>query len=469
MSPKNSRASAPGEPALNILLLSRDDPFGLDLDRADFYCAEIARRLAGKGAKVTLVTARSAGSEALDLIDGVRVVRANDRYGLFGPSAFYLLKHRHSFDVVVEFSGRSSFLAPLFAPRWTTDVRVIRRRHRPSFDLSVGLPFRLAEKLADRAVYRGKPIVVPSQTARSNLRKEIGFHNPVYIVPGGNPSPGPAVPSEKTAHPSFVAVGHLIPEEHMGWLIKAAGLLVGARPHLQVDIVGDGPELPHLRAMAENYGIGTHVTFHGAVGEERRRTLLARAWLAVVTGEAILTAIEANSAGTPVVTFDASMPRETRGNARAEKIFAAGRNLVSDIDESLSRLQMREEREQAGQRCRAWSAEFSWDRSAEQFVDIILEERRRMLAHRHTRRRPNDCSVCVFFRAGNAEAAERALRAVARQTDRWVRTGNDFSIILNGCDEPRAATVLQRLGPGEATLVLARNEAQSIPPAGASP
>ncbi|MEV6212780.1 glycosyltransferase family 4 protein [Kitasatospora sp. NPDC051914] len=469
MSPEHLRTGVPGNPALNILLLSRDDPFILDLDRAGLYCAEIARRLAGRGAKVTLVTARSAGSKAQDSIDGIRIVRTDGRHGLLGPSALYLLKHRHSFDVVVEFSDRPSFLAPLFAPRWTTDVRVINHSRRPPLDLSAGLPLRLAEKWADLAVYRGKPIVVPSRSARSNLREEIGFHNPVYIVPGGNPSPGPAMPSEKTAHPSVVAVGHLVPEEHMGWLIKAAGLLVGTRPYLRVDIVGDGPELPHLRAMAENYGIGTHVTFHGSVGEERRNILLARAWLAVVIGEASLTAIEANSAGTPVVTFDASVPRETGRNVRAERIITAGSNLVSDIDKSLSRLQLREEREQAAQRCRARSAEFSWDRSAEQFVDIILEERRRMLAHRRTRRRPNDCSVSVLFQAVETEATERALRTVVRQTDRWTRAGNDFSIVLNGCDEIRAATVLQRLGPGEATLVLPHNEAQLIPPAGALP
>lgn len=84
-------------------------------------------------------------------------------------------------------------------------------------------------------------------------------------------------------------------------------------PSAQMDIVGDGPELPHLRSHAEALGVSEAVTFHGWVSPEECPRLLAQADVLLFPsvfdcgGAAVL---EAMSLGLTVVALDWGGPSD---------------------------------------------------------------------------------------------------------------------------------------------------------------
>ena len=103
--------------------------------------------------------------------------------------------------------------------------------------------------------------------------------------------------------------------------------------------------------------------------------------------------------------------------------------------------------------CQAWARCFSWDRTADLLAGVVVEQLRFRTAgtRAHDRRygRSDIATVAaVPFDAG------LALRGALRATDEVVTDGSTTSVLLTGCDEFDAATVMQRLGISTADLRL---------------
>ncbi len=91
----------------------------------------------------------------------------------------------------------------------------------------------------------------------------------------------------------FCVLSRLIPYKRIDLAIAAAAM-AGER----LVIVGDGPDLPRLRAMA-----GPRVSFAGRVSEAEKRRILGEAHALVMPGveDFGMVSVEANAAGTPVL------------------------------------------------------------------------------------------------------------------------------------------------------------------------
>ncbi|MFL9679908.1 glycosyltransferase family 4 protein [Streptomyces sp. KL110A] len=445
-----------------VLLLNRRDPWHPQAGGAEVYCFALARRLAAAGAEVTLFTARYPGSAPLGVADGVRIVRVGGPYGVYPAAARHLLRHRHGYDAVVDFQNAIPFFSPLFTGRRTATVRVIHHIHRQRFDDHFRRPLsslgRLLEKDAGRVVYRGRPVVVSSPSTREDTRRELRLADPVYVVPNGGPAP-PAHPVGPRADtPTLTVVSRLVPHKRVDLVIRAVPALLPCFPELRVHVCGDGSERDRLRALAAATGADGAVTFHGHVDERRKQELLARAWLTVVPSSAEgwgLTVIEANAVGTPAVAYDVPGPRDAVQHRRNGWLLAPGADLAEGVADALEELADPALRERYGAGCRAWAARFSWDASAERLAAVVLEESRRLRRHRRSRRRPNDLTAAGRFRAVDGDAMERAIRRTLRQTDDYARRGDDFRLLLHGCDEARAARALRRLGVHDGVVTLA--------------
>lgn len=78
------------------------------------------------------------------------------------------------------------------------------------------------------------------------------------------------------AEPLRVAfVGRFVPLKGLDLLVEAAAPLARAG-RLKLDLIGDGPEMPRLRSMAEELGIATHVDFPGWVKHDQLGERLSR-------------------------------------------------------------------------------------------------------------------------------------------------------------------------------------------------
>ena len=82
------------------------------------------------------------------------------------------------------------------------------------------------------------------------------------------------VVSEQRAFPHLVSVGHLIPIKGHDDTIRAAALLVAEFPDLSLTIVGDGPEMSTLKALAASLQMKDRVTFTGRKSPEETRSII---------------------------------------------------------------------------------------------------------------------------------------------------------------------------------------------------
>jgi glycosyltransferase involved in cell wall biosynthesis len=94
----------------------------------------------------------------------------------------------------------------------------------------------------------------------------------------------------------------MVPVKAYDTLIDAFALVVGRAAHVTLQIVGDGPLMGVLREKVQSAGLGSHISFEGAVTDPER--LLASADLFVMSSlsEGLPMAIlEAMAAGLPVI------------------------------------------------------------------------------------------------------------------------------------------------------------------------
>ncbi|MFB8076622.1 glycosyltransferase family 4 protein [Streptomyces sp. NPDC056013] len=447
----------------DLAFLNWRDPTHPDAGGAEAYCWEIARRFAAAGAHVTLVSSRYPGSRAREYRDGIRIVRAGGTFGVYAAAAAHLLRNRHAYDAVVDFQNGIPFFSPLFTPRWTADLCVIHHVHQHQFDTRFRWPMnavgRVLEKQVSRRVYRGRPVVVVSPSTREGTRRELGFGNPIHIVPNGRPRPLPAGPvGRRSATPALTVVSRLVPQKRVDLILRAMPALLRRLPELRVDLCGDGPEGESLRKLAAGLGIGSAVEFHGHVSDERKQELFHRAWLTVVPSVAEgwgLAVIEANTVGTPALAFDVPGLRDAIRPGVNGWLLDRDADLAAGIASALDALSAPEARDRAADRCRAWAAAFSWDASAERLAQVVVEDLQRIRRHRRSRRSTSDLSVITRFTSPDPESTERAVRRALRQTDAWQRKGDAFRLLLHGCDEMRALSALRRLDVAEADIALA--------------
>ncbi|MET9541737.1 glycosyltransferase family 4 protein [Streptomyces sp. NPDC006553] len=447
----------------DLAFLNWRDPTHPDAGGAEAYCWEIARRFAAAGAHVTLVSSRYPGSRAREYRDGIRVVRGGGTFGVYAAAAAHLLRNRHAYDAVVDFQNGIPFFSPLFTPRWTADLCVIHHVHQHQFDTRFRWPMntvgRVLEKQVSRRVYRGRPVVVVSPSTREGTRRELGFGNPIHIVPNGRPRPrqtGPA--GQRSATPALTVVSRLVPQKRVDLILRAMPALLRRLPELRVDLCGDGPEGDSLHKLAAGLGIGSAVEFHGHVSDERKQELFHRAWLTVVPSVAEgwgLAVIEANTVGTPALAFDVPGLRDAIRPGVNGWLLDPDADLADGIASAFDALSTPEARARTAARCRDWAAAFSWDASAERLAEVVVEDLQRIRRHRHSRRSVSDLSVITRFTSPDPETTERAVRRALRQTDAWQRNGDAFRLLLHGCDEVRALNALRRLDVAEADVVLA--------------
>jgi colanic acid/amylovoran biosynthesis glycosyltransferase len=103
----------------------------------------------------------------------------------------------------------------------------------------------------------------------------------------------------------ILMVGRAVPEKGQGVLIEAISELARRGIDARLTLVGDGPHLPELRALAERAGVAHSVTFAGAVGQDEIVSYYERADVFALPSFAEglpVVLMEAMATGLPVVT-----------------------------------------------------------------------------------------------------------------------------------------------------------------------
>jgi glycosyltransferase involved in cell wall biosynthesis len=282
--------------------------------------ASLARGAARAGHQVTVVCFNKVQTEAIDVVEGVRVLRAPGGRQIASQPlglryARMCLNEARDADVVhLHAPNMLAALCCLFIPRKT---RLLVHWH--SDVINKGLLGRVLEPLERALLRRADRIVATSQVYADASETLKPFQQKVTIVPIGVPDvPGRdasasgllAVPADLRARLGgkklILAVGRLVP-------YKGFDVLIEATTHLPDDvlvvIVGGGPLHESLNAAIRNHNVAARVHLAGRLSNDALHALFARAAVyclpSTYRAEAFgVVLLEAMAFGVPIVATD---------------------------------------------------------------------------------------------------------------------------------------------------------------------
>jgi glycosyltransferase involved in cell wall biosynthesis len=187
--------------------------------------------------------------------------------------------------------------------------------------------------------HRANHVIAVSHGVAEDLRRELRLtnanievvYNPVVRPElhdlAREPVPHPWLAD--AASPVLVAASKLKPQKDLGMLLRAFAVLRQRRP-VRLILLGEGPELDALRALAQQLGIDADVHFAGFVQNPFAYYSRARLFVMSSAWEGLPTAlIEALACGCPVVSTDCpSGPREILDGGRYGTLVPVGDHLA---------------------------------------------------------------------------------------------------------------------------------------------
>jgi glycosyltransferase involved in cell wall biosynthesis len=229
-------------------------------------------------------------------------------------------------------------------------------------------PFRRLKSLVLR---RAAQVTVVSRAMRDDAIALGAMPDGVAVAPMGVDTEAIFHPDPRTARErdTVLFVGRLVAKKGVAHLLDALAQLAPRRPHLRLDIVGDGPERAVLERRARELGIEPRVVFHGAQPQQFAADRLRRAALAVFPfvpaagGDREgfgLVVVEAQACACPVVAFDVPALRDTIEDGVSGLLApcADATALARAMERVLDDAPLAARIGAAGARC---AARFSWD------------------------------------------------------------------------------------------------------------
>ncbi|MHB1613705.1 MAG: glycosyltransferase family 4 protein [Actinomycetes bacterium] len=295
---------------------------------AEVYTHEITAAWARTGHQVTWFSAAVTGHPEREVIDGVSHVRRGGRFTVYRQARrFYESEGRGRFDLVIDEVNTRPFLTP----RYVDDAHVVALIHQVCREIwfyempwpvAVVGRFWLERRWLGR--YRDVPVLTVSDSSRQSLQA-YGLRRVSLVSEGIATTVRPRGVLREQA-PTVLFVGRLSANKRPADALEAFARLRESMPDAQMWVVGTGPLHARLAARAP---VG--VTFFGRVSEERKRELMARAHVLVVTSVREgwgLVVDEAAATGTPTIAYDVAGLRDS--------VAAAGGVLVAPHPISLA-------------------------------------------------------------------------------------------------------------------------------------
>jgi glycosyltransferase involved in cell wall biosynthesis len=437
---------------------------------AEVFAEKIAEQLAADGARVTLVASRPPGLPARDSRHGFTIQRAGGTLGVYPAALLWLWLRRRRIDAVIDCQNGIPFFSPLALRRRTPVVQVMHHVHQRQFGLFFGTLAaaggRRLESQGTRVVYRRRPSAAVSPSTRTEMREVLGLPGPRFLVPNGLELPAPEQLRPRSAAPTIVCVGRLVPHKRIELLLEALPALAAAVPGLTVHLVGDGPDEARLHAVAA----GCHIpagalVWHGRLPAAERDRLLAEAWLTVnaTHGEGWgLGIMEAAAWGVPAVAFRVPGLRDSVRDAETGWLVEEGQLLAPAVATALEQLGDPETARRYRQACLDWASRFTWPRSAELLAGILTAEESRRLRGGGERRRVDDVAAIADVSGlsdhevhGHLTSESLGLRA----TDLVYAQAGSLCAVLYGADASGAQRALARRNHGAFPASLADDTA----------
>lgn len=366
--------------SLRILLLNWQDRENPQAGGAETHLHEIFGRLAARDHDVTLLCSGWRGAPPRASLDGIEIHRVGGRHSFAVRAVPYYLRALagRPFDVVVEDLNKLPLVAPLWAR--APVVALVHHLFGATAFREATPPVAAAVWTAERLVplvYRRVPIqAVSESTAQDLVRRGIPRERIVVIHNGVDldryrPDPGAA----RFESPTFAYVGRLKRYKGLETVLEAVARLVAEGESVYLFIAGRGDHEGALKERARRLGLSTVVQFCGFVSEDEKLRLLRRVWAMLnpspKEGWGIAN-IEAAACGTPVLASDSPGLRDSVLDGVSGLLVPHGD--AAALARAMERLVWEPGlRERLAGGALEFAQRFSWDRSADETEEHLLE------------------------------------------------------------------------------------------------
>ena len=314
--------------ARNIRLLICPEYFYPHIGGGEVWIWNVARELARKGYKITVLTYKHSSHLKDEVIDGIHI----KRMGLFpikGSSSYFsralvqvpgLLFNglREEFDILIAVQTLPLIPCKLIAFSKKRPIIIV-------FHDVYGFHFSLRDKGIIKGLIRGgfehlslkleydKILAVSNSTKEKLVRQGVNPDKISVVYGGVDLKFIDSIEQEKSEKPLVVYVGRLVPHKRVIDLLKAFKIVLKDFPEAQLYIVGDGPQRNYLENLTIKMNIKGSVNFLGFLSEKEKIKILKSAWALVLPSikEGFgLVLIEALASKTPVIATNLGGPRE---------------------------------------------------------------------------------------------------------------------------------------------------------------
>jgi 1,2-diacylglycerol 3-alpha-glucosyltransferase len=242
-------------------------------------------------------------------------------------------------------------------------------------DRYTGIIPRLAKAFYNRV----EVVITPTEPVK-RLAEGYGIERPIRVIPTGIdnrlleeaplPSPSPWPEGKRR----LITVGRLGKEKSFDVVLEAVAEMAKEADVFLVHI-GEGPELPHLQALAHRLGIADRVLFLGPVPYRKIGGYYRLAELFVFASETETQGLviwEAQAMGVPVVAVGAEGTLEGVEDGKTGYLVPP-KDAKALAEKALELLRDEEKRQRFSLQARAWAMERSAERIAEKIVAVYDE------------------------------------------------------------------------------------------------
>jgi glycosyltransferase involved in cell wall biosynthesis len=341
---------------------------------AEVFTHEIAKRWVESGNQVTLFTSEFPNCKTEEEVDGVRIVRSGGKYQVYRNVKKYYREHfsKEDYDVVLDEINTRPFFAPKFVDNGEKIVALIHQLAREYWFYETPFPinyvgYHFLEKRWLRN-YIDVPMVTVSDSTKQDLL-ELGFSR-VFVIPEGlNFKPLNTI-QDKENYPVIVYCGRIKRAKRPDHVIKAFKIIKRRMPEAELWVIGDGPFKENLEKM-----VSEGVRFFGNLNNSERREKIKKSWVLVnpsVREGWGLNVIEANALGVPAVGYSVHGLRDSIKDLETGLLAKAG-DETDLASRTITILKNQTLRERLSRNALNHATEFSWDRTAEEFMNIVKQ------------------------------------------------------------------------------------------------
>ncbi|KPJ72683.1 hypothetical protein AMJ52_05505 [candidate division TA06 bacterium DG_78] len=359
---------------MNILVINWQDWQNPLAGGAEIYLYEIFSRMLKKGHNILLLCSRATHQRRYEKLDGFEIYRIGRRsnFNFFVPSALRAIMRHKKIDVIIDDLNKIPFYSPLFTKKKV--IPMLMHLFRTAIYRETNFLFASYVFLTERLIsyfYPRSDFVAISHSTAEDL-KTIGVKNKIFIVQSGIPTI-PQDIKEGRQNNLIAYVGRVKKYKSIDHFVKAIAVLK-QKKHVEAVIVGDGDARNDLIHLAHKLNVD--VQFTGFVSEQEKYRMYHRS--RVVVQPSIkegwgLTAIEAQSCGTPVVCASSPGLREVVQDGKTGFLYEYG-NIDSLVEKIMALMDNEKIWKNFSSAARTWASGFSWNRAADKLEQILEEQ-----------------------------------------------------------------------------------------------